>query len=340
MKFKRLVSIFFFPLIAYGNLPDEYYKKNYVEISTEQLGEKYFHSYSFKDHKNNLTKWKWWIPARENDYKTDLFGIDLRYIEGNQIDIKAATDNYFVYQNNKIKLDYTATLNHFRDIAKPLYLKFKTHAKENQLTYREQIEFLLRFLQDFPYGIVPENFGQKYVNGLMPLSEIFKTGWSDCDSKSMLMAAILSFDEYFHDKLAMITVPGHALLGIEMIPRPFEKYVNFRGRKYVYAEPVGIVRTAFGRTNSPYSTSINVYPLEVFYFEKIENKANENLISLTNDDCYKDSLLIKYELDGIAYMYCTIKKAGEIVNHGPALIKYPDGRVVTKVYEMGIEKNE
>jgi hypothetical protein len=327
-----LIANFICLIELQAQLPEEYAIKDYVQIETQTIGTQYFHQYRFKDHNNRLQNWAWTIPISQNDFKTETFGLDLKYISGNQVEIEAANRNFFKLRDNKVSIDYSATVDFFKELALPLYQKFKQQSDLEKLTYREQIEFLLRFLQDYPYGIVPTNFGGKFVNGLMPISEIFKTGWSDCDSKSLLMAAILSYHPYFHDRLAMILVPGHALLGIEMLPRPYEKYATHRGRKYVYAEPVGVVRTPLGQTNSPYSNSIRVIPIDVRF-----EPSKKAVFGLSKKDCPPGAWLIKYELESAMNYFCTVKQGTDIINHGPAVIVHPDGRVETKTFEMGQE---
>ena len=352
MKNLAKLLTFLLPFYCYGELPEQYLKKNYVEYSSQKVGSKYFYKYEFKDEANELIKWQWWVPTESNDYATDLFGIPLDRIQGNQIRIVSHDMRYFIQEGGVLRPDYTGLLNIYRPISYPLYRLYSKHVREKNLYGRQKIEFLLRMLQDYPYGLVPPNFGDKFVNGLLPVSEVFKTGWADCDSKSMVMATILSYDPDFYDKLAIIGVPGHALLGIEGIPRPYEKYATYRGKKYIYAEPVGSLRTAFGRTNSPYTRSIQVYPLEVFNYDEtpaITPQESENIsqtrtddiavdtAGLTDSDCPEGAFLLKYDLpNGTKKQQCALSKSGQIINHGPELIFNADGTIKeNSVYEMG-----
>lgn len=308
------------------------------------MGSQYFFSYQFKDEKNNIKKWQWSIPIDTNDYTSDQFGIPLERIQGDQIKIVEHDMRYFVQDGGVLRPDYSGLLNLYRPISYPLYQLYKKHTDENQLRGRQKIEFLLRFLQDYPYGLVPPNLNGRFVNGLLPVSEIFKTGWADCDSKSLLMATILSYDPDFQKKMAMIGVPGHALLGIEGIPRPYEKYVSYLGKKYIYAEPVGIVRTPFGRTNSPYTSSIQVYPLTLFDYgdnsnipQQTQVKEPSLQIGLSEKDCPEGAFLLKYDLpDGTKKQQCVLSKAGQIINHGPSLIFDSAGNIKEKsTFDMG-----
>lgn len=351
--FTILLVCLTFSIQCKAELPEQYTKKNYVELKSSELGNKYLFEYQFKDEKNLLQKWQWAVPIDNNDYVTSRFGIPLDRIRGDQIKIVSHDMRYFVEDQGVLRPDYSGLLNLYRPISKPLFNLYSLHVQKNNLKGRAKIEFLLRFLQDYPYGLVPENFDNRFVNGLLPVSEIFKTGWADCDSKSLLMATILSYDSDFKNKMAMIGVPGHALLGIQGIPRPYEKYVTYRGKKYIYAEPVGVVRTPFGRTNSPYTRSIQVYPLETYDYGETESSPNIELVEdiktdnvnsptvsgLTESDCPSGAFLLKYDLpDGTKKQQCAVSKSGEIINHGPSIIFDASGNIVDRaVFEMGIK---
>ena len=60
----------------------------------------------------------------------------------------------------------------------------------------------------------------------------------DCDGKSALFLALVRA-ELPALPLAMVYVPGHALVGVGLPPKPGDRTFQHRGTEYVYAEPVG-----------------------------------------------------------------------------------------------------
>jgi hypothetical protein len=73
------------------------------------------------------------------------------------------------------------------------------------------------------------------IAGILPTPQIFVEGWADCDSKAVLLAALLVHDPRY--RLIFIRLPGHIILGIEGIPRPFQKFVDFQGQRYILVLP-------------------------------------------------------------------------------------------------------
>lgn len=342
---KLLLSSFFFLSLAYAQgLPEQFMKKPYVEIKTEKTRDSYHHKYTFKDERGDLQSWQWSVNAKHNDYIGGQFGIDPRHMVNGGVKASAVANSYFVEEGKYIRPDYSGLVNLYARMTKPIYDKMKSHFDERNLNIRQQLEMILRFLQDYPYGVVPMTFNGMFVSGLMPMTEIFKTGWSDCDSKSVLMAAILAHHPVLHNKLAIIEVPEHALLGVEAIPRPYEDHVSYLGKKYIYAEPVGSIRSPFGKTNSPYTRSIKVHPIKVFYEGESENKKESAVAiadTITESDCPDGGILISFisPVTGGKNLMCRLKKDGNYVSHGPTILYNKDGTIHKKQnFVLGVEQ--
>lgn len=307
---KLLLTVFIFtshPTLASSQQVNEY-------------ADDYLFQYTFKDHQNALQEFQWqYNKWKINNY---ILSFGLKAKQGTQfrVDNNELQQSDMYLEGGDLYFKYDQVINNSKSIVAPLYLRFKSYIQAHQLKRREQVELIMRFLQDIPYYIPPMNYQDRFIGGLFPPSEVLKHGKGDCDSKSVLMAAILSHDPFYYDKLAMILVPGHALLAIEAPPLAYDQYIEFQGRTFVYAEPVGPRRTPFGKTNSPYSTSIEVFPLKLYPPALPTSKPNSNSKGPLN--CPDGGLLIEYERPFAPEIVksCQIKIEGNYVKHGPTVV--------------------
>lgn len=305
--------------------PQQYSNKPEIKASSQVIGDQIFFQYGFKDLKGEYQEWSWQDDYSKLKNLSEQFGINVKdpskptYKEG---DLEAG-----LFAKHPIAgaiPDYGRLVSLYQGTVREIYRNWKRTVNEQNLSRRESVELLLRFLQDYPYGIPPKMIDRKFIGGLLvpPLS--LETGWADCDSKSLLMASILSFDSYFNDKMAMILVPGHALLGIEMVPSPYDETYKYQNRNFVVAEPTGLSRTPFGKKNSPYTRLIAIIPLEGTASPASENVPTQNgLNPLTQEDCPDEGLLVEYDsdIDKGKIQLCMIKVGEDFIKHGP-LLKY------------------
>lgn len=253
-------------LLAFTNLwaiePSGYSNKPELKAKSQVIGSQIFFQYGFKDLKGEYQEWSWQDDYSKLKNLSDQFGVGVRdpsnpkFYEG---DLASG-----LFDNHPLVgaiPDYSKLVSLYQGTVVEIYRNWKRTVDSQNLTKRESVELMLRFLQDYPYGIPPKVIDRKFIGGLLvpPLS--LEKGWGDCDSKSLLMASVLSLDSYFRDKMAMILVPGHALLGIEVPTLPYDETYKYRNQTYVVAEPTGLSRTPFGRKNSPYSRLIAIIPL-------------------------------------------------------------------------------
>lgn len=316
-----------------AEIPKEYEKKPYTKESVQKVGEEYHYNYGFKDHLGAYRELKWKVNQLNADNFMYNFGLSEK--EGDKFQVSASELEYSMMKTvgGKLVFDYDKIVEESKPLIKPLYIEFEKIVKKYDLNKREKIELVMRFLQDLPYGIPPSNYQNRYIAGLFPPVEILKNKWGDCDSKSLLMATLLSFDRDYYDKLAMILVPGHALLGIKMVPGPYEKHVTFRGSNYVYAEPVGLSRTPLGVTNSPYSISIEVIPLSLFEPSEgslEESAISENIGAKEGAECPDNGLSVEYShpFNNELIKSCQKKVDGKYVKHGPTRYFSPEGSLL------------
>ncbi len=84
----------------------------------------------------------------------------------------------------------------------------------------------------------------------------------DCDSKVTLMAAMLAqlFPEL---KQAMVFIPGHALLAVDLPAKPGDATLNWQGQNYLLLEPTGPATLPAGQIASTSKTLVDSKQLSV-----------------------------------------------------------------------------
>ncbi len=87
------------------------------------------------------------------------------------------------------------------------------------------------------YKIPPELEDGKHTGGILPPVMSMVRGWGDCDTKTGVLAAILS--NWPNVRIIGIAVPDHYLMAILRLPAKDEAFVEWQGLRYVLIEPAG-----------------------------------------------------------------------------------------------------
>lgn len=321
--------MFLIVLFLFSNLwaiePRGYVNKSDLKTKSEIVGSQIFFQYGFKDLNGAYQEWSWQDDYTKLNNLSDQFGIYVKDPGNPKYSSSDALPELFQkHPLVGIIPDYNKLISFYQGTVVEIYRNWSRAVEAKNLTRRESIELLLRFLQDYPYGIPPSVIGSKYIAGLMVPPLALEKGWADCDSKSLLMATILSFDPYFKDKMAMILVPGHALLGIEVTASPYDETYEYQNRNFVVAEPTGLSRTPFGRKNSPYSRFLAIIPLVGPETTVYKNAVTPSgLQPLQESDCPQEGLLVEHfsAIEKAKVQVCMLKVGNEFIKHGP-LLKY------------------
>ncbi|MBT3585138.1 MAG: hypothetical protein HN509_09530 [Halobacteriovoraceae bacterium] len=319
--------------------PESYMKNEQITTKSEVIGEKSFFTFGFKDNSGNYHEWTWSDDTEKLYSLSKAFGLynkDPQNFTYNPDELP----NAFFKEHFTLGVipDYNALVSRYYHTVTKLYNNWVLFRQKGQLNNRQSIELILRFFQDFPYGVPPTQFEGRLIGGLFVAPLVFKYGWADCDSKALLMATVLAHDPYFKDKVAMIMVPGHALLGIRIQPGPYDQSYRYQNQNYVVAEPTGLARTPLGQKNSPYSKLLGVEPI---YPNIIESETSKRQVSptatsssarLTDGDCPDGGLLLDYQskLEGGHVLSCRIKIGADYVKHGPTQVLDASGTQISK----------
>jgi len=184
-----------------------------VQIVSEQ-NETYEFTYIFRDHLERDWRWDWsWVKERVLS-DSHRFGVPNEIFEPYPVTPEEINrrqgvirEGLFKEVNNYVIPDYNAMVGYYRDYAEPLYqMLVATTGRGNQ---QARVQTLLKFMQDIPYGIPPDNLNDRVISGLLPPPQLFTEGWGDCDTKAVMMAAILSHSP--DTRVLFLTVPRHVL---------------------------------------------------------------------------------------------------------------------------------
>ncbi|GAB1622797.1 hypothetical protein AAOGI_28470 [Agarivorans albus] len=108
---------------------------------------------------------------------------------------------------------------------------------EDQAKQREVSNYLLSFVQSIPYSELRSKDRLRGAGFLTPI-QVIRNNVGDCDSKTTLLASALK-TLYPRLDVAIIYVPNHALLALNMAPQAGDETVRIEGKQYVLLEPTG-----------------------------------------------------------------------------------------------------
>jgi hypothetical protein len=141
----------------------------------------------------------------------------------------------FVLHEDTIDIDYVTLAVRgsvaLRDCARALDAA-ATNANE-----RRALGLFLAFMQEIPYSLPPDRtVDGRETQGLWVPTEVLVNAHGDCDSKSVAFCALW---RHRAESTIVITVPGHALVGVEGRPGPGENFVRLGNRYFILCEVAG-----------------------------------------------------------------------------------------------------
>ncbi len=109
---------------------------------------------------------------------------------------------------------------------------------------RARVALALGFFQEIPYTELEDKVRQG--GDFRPAPALLAQNHGDCDSKAVALAAVLRTYAPAR-KLAVVTMPGHAILAVDLTPASEEATLIARGRQYVAVEPSGPAMAPIGQ---------------------------------------------------------------------------------------------
>jgi hypothetical protein len=253
-----------------------------VEVQIVKGRPHYLFDYSFWDGDNLPQRSRWYHDKRFIDSLSGAYGIPPDMYEAyfptkpELARRKRLMDaGLFAMRGNILGPDYKRIVEIHKIIGKGPYLTMQKHLKSRAVRFEghdpqkpyfaspaQELLWTLRFCQDIPYQIPPPVYKGRYTNELWPPSLLLTQAYGDCDSKSILCAAILAHNP--RHRVVAVEVPGHMLIGVKAIPKPYQWSLRYKNEQYILCEPVGMARLNPGERSDwtrNTSTVLGVYPL-------------------------------------------------------------------------------
>ncbi len=131
---------------------------------------------------------------------------------------------------------------------------------------RARVALALGFFQEIPYATLDDK--QRQGGDFLPAPALLAENRGDCDSKAVALAAVLRNFTRFR-RLAVVTMPEHAILAVEMPAEPGDATIRQGGRQYVALEtagpsllPVGQVGPTSAKYLAGLARDIEIWPVE------------------------------------------------------------------------------
>lgn len=121
---------------------------------------------------------------------------------------------------------------------RPMAVELSRLSKTNAWGADQQLGAAVALIQSaLPYKKPPSQEGGRQILGFYPPPRALEAGSGDCDTKSALLAAVMSNFSASH--MVGVHIPGHYVVGISRVPRSGEAFVSYRGEPYVLIEASG-----------------------------------------------------------------------------------------------------
>ena len=231
-------------------IPSEYQKAPFTQQNIEITKKAYGFRYIFSSPSNEWYEWKWKYKRVETNEMIKKFGMPQSIFEpypatkkNVRLRNQVIKKSFFKEEGNILYPDFNRMIPFYMGFTSPLYaLTIKTLGKDS--TPRERVEFLLRFVQDIPYGIPPSRSNSKVISGILSPPQIFIEKWGDCDSKVLLISSILAHEPRY--KILLVYLENHLLMAFEGRPHPNDSFIVFQGSKFILADPTGPAHLKLG----------------------------------------------------------------------------------------------
>jgi hypothetical protein len=195
--------------------------------------------------KRNIEGLNWTLKARDQK-EADLLSqkVSARLERAQQAYLK----NYLrrMVGEHRVMVDFAAAAsamqNPLRAVAKALG-DVPDVANED----RTRIALALGFFQEIPYAVLEDK--QRRGGDFLPGPALLAQNRGDCDSKAVALAAVLKNFTRFR-KLVVVTMPGHAILAVDLPAQEGDWTVRSGGRQYVALEVSGPVMAPIGHVGN------------------------------------------------------------------------------------------
>ena len=146
----------------------------------------------------------------------------------------------------RLHVDVPAVVERNRPRLRALAAEFDRLATARGYGPDDTLGAMLTFVQSaLLYQRPPDEEGGRDILGFFPPPRALQEGFGDCDTKSALLAALLT--NFPGTRLIGVHVPKHYLVGIARMPRPGDAFIEYGGEPFVLIEPSGPARLPPGQ---------------------------------------------------------------------------------------------
>lgn len=204
------------------------------------------------------------IDPSGNGYQMQMVataGLPIKTIEADLDRVTRQTSDEYLHQyflrldGNTVMPDYGRIARYYAEVLRPVgraLLQAAGPEGARPAAERERVALALAFIQGIPYDeVTPDRTRFAFVTP--PALLIRNRG--DCDTKSVALASLLATLTP-GIPAAVVLVPGHALLGVGLPPRPGDRTLRVGMRDFVLLEPVGPALLPLGRISEHSSSSL------------------------------------------------------------------------------------
>jgi hypothetical protein len=160
----------------------------------------------------------------------------------------------YYYQHSTLLGEHYIIPDHQRlmadSLADLLPLAQALHAKLANTPSRDSLAYISSWLQQIPYQDLSDRSKAAGYSFSPPL-KMLQQHRGDCDSKAVLLAALLRM--LLPDvRLAMIYLPQHAMLAVQLPAQAEDMTVTIEGRQYLLVDPTGPAQLPPGTISPQY----------------------------------------------------------------------------------------
>lgn len=149
-----------------------------------------------------------------------------------------ASKGFKLLAGNVVTADVPAIAKRSLAALRPVALALDSVAARNHYDPETLVGAAAAMVQTALHYQVPADLeGGKHTGGILPPAMAMVRGWGDCDTKTALLASILS--NWSSMRIVGIAVPEHYLMAILRLPAQGEVFVEWQGLRYVLIEPAG-----------------------------------------------------------------------------------------------------
>jgi hypothetical protein len=178
------------------------------------------------------------LAAGKNQAQVDAAAAAIQHEYEQKLNEYLKSRGFMLLKGGVTRVDVPGVVKQNKPLVKPIAEVFERYATQHRYQSMDIIGAVLSFAQTAVQykNVGPIYKGRHTAGFLLPITTIVM-GWGDCDTKSAMVASILS--NWAQMRMVGISVPGHYLMAVLQIPDKGDMFVEYQGLQYILLEPAG-----------------------------------------------------------------------------------------------------